>query len=279
MSRRDSLLRVAVLVVCCTLAVPAAGQPAADESPCVSDPTTLCLAGDRFRVTLGPGAGAPPSLLPEAGFAIRRNDDWGHFSLFRPHNVEAVVKILDGQAVNGHSWLFVSVLSHLPLAVQVTDTVTGTEHRLDTSSGQRTFFDTTAFPAGPHPPLGRRPPPLPPAHGALSCDDDPFCVSLHDGRIEVDVAHYPGGSQAHSAAWRQALTRSAAAFGYSRPGTADVVVKVLDGRPVNGHWWVFVGMLTHRGAEVTVVDTATGAHASYFTADENLTDTLALPAP
>ena len=38
---------------------------------------------------------------------------------------------------------------------------------------------------------------------------------------------------------------------------------MLDGRPVNGHWWVFYGSLSNVGFEIEVTDTTTGESHTY----------------
>ncbi len=43
----------------------------------------------------------------------------------------------------------------------------------------------------------------------------------------------------------------------------ELTVKVLDGRPVNGHFWVFVASMTDVGFTMTVKDTTTDASRTY----------------
>jgi hypothetical protein len=45
-----------------------------------------------------------------------------------------------------------------------------------------------------------------------------------------------------------------------------VFVKVLNGRAINGHFWVFYGGLTDLEYTITVRDTATGQVPNYFKA-------------
>ena len=40
------------------------------------------------------------------------------------------------------------------------------------------------------------------------------------------------------------LTNESGYFWFFDPGNAEVTVKILDGRPVNGHWWVFLASMT-----------------------------------
>jgi hypothetical protein len=43
----------------------------------------------------------------------------------------------------------------------------------------------------------------------------------------------------------------------------EVFVKIVDGRPVNGYFWVFYGGLTDVGYTLTVTDAVTGARHDY----------------
>jgi hypothetical protein len=51
----------------------------------------------------------------------------------------------------------------------------------------------------------------------------------------------------------------------------ELIVKVLDGRSVNGHFWVFYGALSNVQYTIRVTDTETGAIRTY----ENPSGTLA----
>lgn len=96
---------------------------AVTEAACA--PNTLCLLGGRFQVEAswrispdGPeGAGKP---VPIAG-----SDQTGMFWFFEASNIELVVKVLDGQAINGKHWVFFGALSDVEYEVRVTDTTTG----------------------------------------------------------------------------------------------------------------------------------------------------------
>jgi hypothetical protein len=47
-------------------------------------------------------------------------------------------------------------------------------------------------------------------------------------------------------------------FWFFNPDNVEVVLKVLDGRPVNGKFWVFYGALSTVEYTLTVTDTETG---------------------
>ena len=91
-------------------------------SSCLAGGEVLCLGdGDRFRVTARwttrDGSG-PARSLP-----LTR--DTGAFWFFNPANLEIVLKVLDGCAVNDRYWVFLSGLTNVGVEVTVRDTLTG----------------------------------------------------------------------------------------------------------------------------------------------------------
>ena len=55
------------------------------------------------------------------------------------------------------------------------------------------------------------------------------------------------------------LSADTGAFWFFEPTNLELTVKVLDGRALNGHFWVFQGSLTNVGYVLTVTDRVTGA--------------------
>jgi hypothetical protein len=51
--------------------------------------------------------------------AVRLTERSGYFWFFDPDNVEVTAKIVDGRAVNGHTWLFLTGMSNLGFTVTV----------------------------------------------------------------------------------------------------------------------------------------------------------------
>lgn len=89
---------------------------------CQADATTLCLGGGRFALRVhwqdfvgNAGQGHPGTLTV----------DTGTFWFFDDANIELVVKVLDGTALNGHYWVFYGALSNVEYTITVTDTATG----------------------------------------------------------------------------------------------------------------------------------------------------------
>ncbi len=69
-------------------------------------------------------------------------------------------------------------------------------------------------------------------------------------------------------------------FWFFGPENVELIVKVLDGRLINGHFWLFYGALTDLEFELTLTDTATGEVAIYHNPPGEicgLADTAAFP--
>jgi hypothetical protein len=91
------------------------------QGVCAPGAEALCLAaGGRFRVTTTWSA-APAS---GAGHAVAVTADTGAFWFFAASNLELMVKVLDGCALNGHYWVFAAGLTDVGVTLTVTDTAT-----------------------------------------------------------------------------------------------------------------------------------------------------------
>jgi hypothetical protein len=90
-----------------------------------------------------------------SGHAIPLADaeDSGLLWFFSPGNVEVTVKVLNGCAVNGHWWVFLSSGSTVHYTVTVTDTVTDRVWTYENGSGAASPLipDTAAFLCDPGP--------------------------------------------------------------------------------------------------------------------------------
>ena len=125
-----------------TSAVARASSAARPEiSSACGDGTTLCLNNSRFtvRVTFTTQQGQSGS-----GQAVPITADTGYFWFFDINNVELVIKVVDGRAVNQRFWVFAGGLTNVNVVMTVTDTQTGSV------SGPC---------ACPHPPAGSSPRP------------------------------------------------------------------------------------------------------------------------
>jgi hypothetical protein len=116
----------------------------ASGSACEPDAETLCLQDGRFRVTASFDTASAPSGHAQT---VPLTSDTGYLWFFDETNVEVVVKVLDGCAVNGRYWVFAAGLTDVEVELRVEDTTTG--EQWTTSSPQGVAFepiqDTSAF--------------------------------------------------------------------------------------------------------------------------------------
>ncbi len=94
----------------------------APPAVCMPSATTLCLGDGRFDVTAtyltGTGQSGTAQVVP-------LSSDAGYLWFFSAANVEAVVKVLDGCALNGSYWVFAAGLTNVNVVLTVADTKTG----------------------------------------------------------------------------------------------------------------------------------------------------------
>lgn len=104
---------------------------------------TLCLNAGRFSVS----ASFIASTSSGRGTAVPLTSDTGYFWFFSSGNVEMVIKVVDGRAVNNHFWVFAGGLTNVDTTITVTDTQTGrvkTYHNPANTAFQP-IQDTVAF--------------------------------------------------------------------------------------------------------------------------------------
>ncbi|HET9766152.1 MAG TPA: ELWxxDGT repeat protein [Thermoanaerobaculia bacterium] len=246
----------------------------AAPGPCVPSATALCLGG-HFRVEATWVVGSQMG----AGSAVPLTNDTGGFWFFGPENVEVVLKVLDGRGVNGHQWVFYGALSDVQYHLTVTDTESGLTRRYANPAGElASVADTTGFgPAGAYSTLRRsRARATPPrastqrvdAAGA-PCEPSPTRLCLRGGRFAVEATwkDFAGHTGVGTAV---ALTSDTGWFWFFGPTNVEVILKVLDGTPVNGKHWVFYGALSSVEYTLRVSDTQTGAVRTYTNPSGNL---------
>jgi hypothetical protein len=99
------------------------------------------------------------------GQGVRLTLDSGYFWFFNPANVELVVKVLDGRAVNGKFWVFYGALTNVEYDIRVRHHLTGAEKTYHNPPFRfRSHADTGAFtitPCNCAPPPSRAPGALP----------------------------------------------------------------------------------------------------------------------
>ena len=251
------------------------------DPECVADSEVLCLGeDDRFRVKV---SWKIPSGDTGTGHARRLTADTGALWFFGPDNLELMIKVLDGRAVNGHFWVFYGALSNVEYTITVTDGATGKVKTYHNPPGQlASRADTSAFEdAGSHLSRASLAAPLP-AAAATGCPvfvaDTTLC--LQSGRFLIGVSFTDPRNGTPGPGHAVDLTADTGAFWFFDHNNLELMIKVLDGRPVNGHFWVFFGALSDVAYTIRVTDTETGEQRTYVNPHGQLAsraDTSAFP--
>jgi hypothetical protein len=237
---------------------------------CAAGSEVLCLANGRIEARVSwknpfTGETGTGKTLPLTG-------DTGAFWFFQPSNLELMLKVLDGRPVNGYFWAFFGSLSNVEYTLTLTDTVTGATksyHNAPLVFGSQS--DVTAF----HAPLSildsvlaPEAAPLPPAKAENGLFAAPNCTSTPtsfcpQNRFRVEVSFIDPRNGAAGQGRAVQLTDDTGIFWFFSPSNLELMVKVLDGGGVNGHFWVFYGALSDVEYTISVTDTATGAQRTY----------------
>jgi hypothetical protein len=256
---------------------------------CVADATTLCLSNSRFKVKV-----AWQALhlgTNGTGQAVPLTSDTGYFWFFGSSNVELVIKVVDGTPVNGHFWVFYGALSNVQYTITVTDTKTGlSKTYFNSQDTLASVADTAAFSASSAAPIktdaisvptasaeellasaAPRVEPAATAQLASGCTADASTLCLSSGRFKVKVAWQALHLGTSGTGQAVPLTSDTGYFWFFGSSNVELIIKVVDGTPVNGKFWVFYGALSNVQYTITVTDTETGLSKTYF----NPQDTLA----
>lgn len=259
----------------------------APSSNCGVTPFRLCFNTARFAVTLGARDQRTERL--GAGQAIPQNDLFGYFSIpaltSNAGNPEVFVKVLDGRPVNGSFWVFYGGLTDLEYTITVLDLATGRSRSYTKPPGESCGgFDTSAFPqsasdATATGSIAAKPPasdptrlaPLsdaPTAAAVSACPPNPGALCLNSSNT-FEVTLFARDQRTGNTGGGLAIPQNDL-FGYfsipaltNNAANPEVFVKVIDGRPINGRYWVFYGGLTDLEYTITVRESATGRARSY----------------
>ena len=256
------------------------------STACVTGPQTLCLQGGRFRVEVA--WRVPPQGTSGAGTAIPVTGDTGTFWFFSPNNLELMVKILDGRAINGHWWVFYGALSNVEYTITVADTATGAVEIYRNPYGhQGSNADTSAFSTFERPQEESRvagagatfdiipewelarsaavsPAVAPETEAAAAgCTPDGQTLCQNGNRFQVRVVWSVPSQGSSGTGQAVPLTGDTGYFWFFSDNNIELIVKVLDGRSFNNHFWVFYGALSNVQYTITVTDIQTGAIRTY----------------
>jgi hypothetical protein len=181
--------------------------------------------------------------------------------------------VLDGRGLNGHHWVFYGALSNVEYALTVTDTWTGAVRRYVNPPGRLgSVGDTNAF--GP---LGATGSGLTFGPAAVAyepivrmrtaavspCAPSATRLCLQDGRFAVEARWKDFQGKTGQGEAVPLAGGDTGYFWFFGPDNVEVVLKVLDGRPLNNKFWIFYGALSNVEYTLTVTDTETGKVRTY----------------
>jgi len=193
-------------------------------STCRNGVPGFCLNEGRYRVevfweTATQGTGHPIFL----------SGDTGAFWFFEPNNVELVVKVLDGGAVNGKVWVFYGVLTDVEFELAVTDRITGERRTYQNPGGRMASrADTEAFSAFSGGPFPDEVPPIQPLFTPRPLAAGPQIPLLDPGASPGNQPWVAVGADGSFAAIWQSLER----FDWIVSGIATARVFSAAGAPV-----------------------------------------------
>ncbi|HSG40648.1 MAG TPA: beta-propeller fold lactonase family protein, partial [Thermoanaerobaculia bacterium] len=231
------------------------------------EPKRLCFQDSRFKVEVlwrdFEGREGEASAIPLTA-------DSGFFYFFTRQNIELFVKLLDGRENNDHFWFYYGALSNVEYTILVTDTRRG-KLRIyhNPAHAFASAGDISAFPdpkdsrqeASAVPELLALPDP--PGAKAGACVEGPTTLCLADGRFQAEMTWKDFAGNQGSGKPGALLPNTNGYFWFFNPENVEVAVKVLDGRGVNGHYWVYYASLTNVEFTLTVTDTVTGRQRTY----------------
>ena len=111
---------------------------------CTPNATTLCLNNGRYRVTATFATSAGQS---GNGMAVAETTDTGMFWFFSANNIEMIIKVVNGCALNSRYWVFAGGLTNVAVTITVTDTQSGQQRTYTNPQGVafQPIQDTNAF--------------------------------------------------------------------------------------------------------------------------------------
>jgi len=245
MSRKRSLwLALAVLLTSAVLSLPASAQISfgtADLGEIRTSCIGLCFGTDCDQL------GGVQSLGIDAPFSI-------HGIRRGPANVDLCTNPGASNAVT----LPTTIQAGQQIIFDVDLVATGlgaVSKDLKVNGGTVTSVVAMVLPAGPCPPS---------ATNALCLQDDRFTVRS-TWRTQF-------GTRGHSPKVQNVDSDDSGLFYFFNPNNWEMLIKVLDGCPVNNHFWVFAAATTNVEFTITVTDTQEQKVAVY-------TNPLGNPAP
>ena len=254
------------------------------SAPCQAN-AAACLLFERFAVhliwSLDPGFEDPsleisPDLGINLGISREQGNSWASFSLFDPNETDVIVKILDATNLTGSFWVFVASLTDVAFEIRVLDTVTGLSQTYANPRGVlASLGDTVGLPnidesdnvevaIASRSSSGAARLPVDetntsrieatPGTGGLCAETSERLCFFDRFQAEVTWSDFEGGV----GRGMRFATESSKAFWFFDPDVPELAIKILDGTPINGSYWVYLASLTNVAFELRITDLVTG---------------------
>jgi len=246
----------------------------------------VCVGGGRFEIAVE--YFDPRRGLSGSGRGAALTGDTAYFWFFAADRVEVVAKVIDGRAVNGHFWFYWGGLTDLGLRITLHDRLTGATRSYESAPGAFASAGDVAALAGgesftvarldafgldreavaadaavapsevaailaaslPHAAAGAS------TSAAGPCSPPALPVVPRPGlclageRFEVEATWHAGGRS--GAGEGVELGDESGYLWFFAPDNVELMIKVLDGRALNGNFWVFYAALTNLEYDLVV---------------------------
>lgn len=100
-----------------------------------------------------------------------------------------------------------------------------------------------------------------PLSTTAACTTSATNLCLNGNRFKVQATYDTGSTS--GAASATGMTTDTGYFYFFNASNVELLVKIVDGRGINGKFWVFAGGLTNVDTLITITDTQTGAVKTY----------------
>lgn len=260
-------MRIAVLLL-----VVFGSSSAVAQSSCIAGASTACLQSDRFQVEVAydtngsafvaPEAGTPTGsaqIVAQGGFPT---DSAAPFSFYDADQIDLIVRVVNGCAINDRFWVFTSAATDAGATVTVTDTATGEVVQYANPAGQAfaPVFDTEAFQTcGAAPASGS-------TTTTMSTEPRGTCGAtfcLQGGRYALDVSYTTNGGISGTATSALATDHSGVGSFFGQSDGSESLTTVIDGRADNQAFWFLASAGTDGEVTYTLTDTTTALTNTY----------------
>ncbi len=233
-------------------------ERSAAAKACPNENETFCAREGRFELSVQ--WTTANGEKGEARKVVTGNEESGLFYFFDANNWELLVKVLDGCGINDRFWVFTAGTTDVEYLLRVEDRYTGKIRTYFNQAGKaaEATTDTDAFAtcgaeaaAGPAQRLAALP------------AEAPAPLELMNGRFEVGATWTNFEGQTGFGTPTPLRSANSGLFWFFSPDNWEVLLKVLDGCAINGHYWVLAAATTNVGYTLTVNEKGTPNTRTY----------------